>query len=147
MKELVAMIPEWLAITHGRDVAVGLPREEALRRAALLRGLLRDGKVKPDEVVLDEDLKDVFHALVNLVIGSEPRSGRDLAEEADAVYQFIRRVDWIDDDFGEKQDLLIRCATAGWAALGQDAAAVAKRRTSIMYNVDLTPHNLTRVPP
>lgn len=128
MKELVAMIPEWLAITHGRDVAVGLPREEALRRAAVLRGLLRDGKVKPDEVVLDEGLKDVLYALVALVTEIDPRGGEALVEEANGVYQFLARVEWPDDDFGEKKDLTVKLAAAGWGALGTSLEEVERFR-------------------
>jgi hypothetical protein len=143
---LVSMIPDWLAVTASREVSIGLSREEALHRAAVLRRLLRDGKVKPEDVILDEDLKAVFHALVALVTEIEPRAGEALAQEANAVYQFLARVDWPDDDFGERKDLLTRCAEAGWRAMGTSLAEVEKRRIETQKSPGGVAHHFSTDP-
>lgn len=132
---LVSMIPDWLAVTEGRDISVGLSREDALRCATVLRRLLLDRKVDPMLVVVDDSLKAVFQALVSLVTESELPPCRRVAEEADAIYDFIQRVDWVSDDVGEKEDLLRRCAAAGWTALRVNLSALALDRLSMISSV------------
>jgi len=128
MPELLSAIPDWLTVTRRRDVAMGLSEEEACRRAGVLRGLLRARRVDPANVSLDEDLKDVFYALVALVTRATARTGAALAEEANSIYQFIRRVEWPDDDFEEKRGLLLSLAEAGWLALGTSVCAISAQR-------------------
>ncbi|MGH9388269.1 MAG: hypothetical protein ACRD1Z_01545, partial [Vicinamibacteria bacterium] len=127
--EIVSMVPDWLAVTGGREISVGLPREEALRRAAVLRRLLEANKVSPEQVSLDEDLKAIFYALVALVTEIEPLEGEACAGEANSVYQFIARLEWPDDDFDEKLDLLRSLAEAGWRAVGLNLESVDRGRS------------------
>lgn len=129
-RDLAALIPSWLAVTRGREIATGLSREEALERARLLRRLLAERKVLPHKVVLDEDLKDVLHALVTLVTALEPLAAEQLVSEANVVYQFVRQVAWPDDGFEEQRDLLTRCASAGWKELGSSFQEVERQRAS-----------------
>jgi tetratricopeptide (TPR) repeat protein len=131
ISQLVSLIPDWLAVTAGREVSVGLSREDVLRRASVLRGLLRDGKLDPVCVDLDEDLRAVFHGLVALVTDIDPKIGRHLAAEASAVYHFIRRVEWGCDDLGERRELLRRCAEVGWQALGVSIRDVCLSRNRL----------------
>jgi tetratricopeptide (TPR) repeat protein len=134
---LVTVIPEWLALTRARDVSVGLSDEEALRRALVLRVLLREGRVSGADVVLDEDLKDVFWALVVLVTEKDPRAGSDVVQEANAAYHFLTLVEWSEDDFGEKRHLLRSLAQAGCRVLGSDVETVGRRRAQFEDGVAL----------
>ncbi len=129
--QLVSMIPDWLEVTAGRDVSVGLSREEALRRAGLLRGLLRDDKFEPKDVALDEDLKGVFHALVALVTNLEPLEDSARAEETNRVYQFLLAVNWEGDTLDEKRSLLTDCAMSGLRALRLDFESLTRLRLAL----------------
>ena len=131
LSKLLSAIPDWLAVTDGSEVACGLSDEEARRRAAVLRGLLRDGRVDPAGVLPDDNLKDVFYALVGLVIGDDQQVGEALAEESDAVYQFLARVEWPDDDLGERRELLRVLADSGLRAQGTSIEAVSLHRRQI----------------
>lgn len=142
--QLVSIIPGWVAVTAGREVSVGLSRDDALRRASVMRGLLRDRKLDPANVVLDEDLKAVFHALVALVTDADPKVGRRLAAEASAVYHFIRRVDWLSDDLDEQADLLLSCAEAGWRAIGMNVQEVSATRNRLEDGAESLPAKYRR---
>ncbi len=128
--DLAALIPSWLAVTRGRQIAIGLSREEVLRRAAALRCLLRDGKVQAQDGVISEDLKDVLHALVALVTDLDPLPGPDLADEASAIFRLLSCVVWQDDASGERTDLMFHLAEKGWAALGYERPRLGLLRTS-----------------
>ena len=132
------MIPGWLAVTAEHDVSVGLSREDVLRRASLLRELLQGREVDPARVALDDDLKAVFHGLVALVTDIDPKVGRHLAREANAVYHFIRAVEWDSDVLGERDTLLRSCAEAGWRALGIDLQDVCAVRSRLEDGIPLT---------
>lgn len=137
LREIVATIPAWLTVTGDREVSIGLSHEEARGRAVVLRRLLRQGTVQPGDVVLDEELKDVFYALVDLATVEETASNASFVAEANAIYQFLDRVKWLEDDFNEKRDLLRRLGEAGWRALGEDVEVLARRRARLEDGVAL----------
>ena len=150
VRALVAAIPGWLAVTGGRDLNVGLSEEEARRRAAVLRGLLREGKVNPVEVVIDEELKDVFYALLELITAEERQSGTPLREEVHAIYQFLDGVEWPNDDFSEKRVLLQRllrvgATNASWDCTEASPDALWNLARSLSEQVDSAPSLVLRV--
>lgn len=113
--DLVRLIPDWLALTRDADIPLGISRGEALRRASELRRLLREGTAPPaTSIAPDEDFKDVLDALVFLLSESAASKEVGLLEEADSAYQLIRRIQWEEDDFYERQALLRRCSDIGW---------------------------------
>jgi tetratricopeptide (TPR) repeat protein len=120
----IELIPEWLAATRDVDIATGLSREEALLRARKLRHLIREGKVSPKDVELDEDGKDVLYALVKLLTESRHQPGADVTSEANAICLFLRRVEWPAAGFEEKAELLRWCAQIGWMLSGRSFADV-----------------------
>jgi tetratricopeptide (TPR) repeat protein len=132
--EIISLIPDWLTLTREADIPLGLSREEAFKRARELRRLLRDRRMPaPTAIEPDEDFKDVLHALVLLLSDSAASQSDGLLEEADAVYQFILRIDWGDDDFDEQRLLLRQCAEIGWQSVGisiADTAAFRRRQPS-----------------
>jgi len=117
--EIISLIPDWLALTRDTDIPLGLSREEAFRRARELRRLLRERRLpSPTSIEPDEDFKDVLHALVLLLSEAAADQPDGLLEEADAVYQFIRRIPWEDDEFDQRRSLLRRCAEIGFRSAG-----------------------------
>jgi len=124
LKELVA---EWLLSNEGAEAQLGLEAEEIFARAKQLKPLIAAGVVSPGEVELDEDLKDVLYALVTLV-STDPRDA-DSAREAQAICRFIRGISWPDDELGEKQDLVMRCAAAAQEAASAVGTAPDTRGT------------------
>lgn len=118
IRDFRTAVPGWLAVTRGQDVALGLSREDALRRASVLRDLMRQEKVGAANAVVDDDLKDILHALVALVTHLEPLVGTELADETNAVYQLVADIEWPEDEFDEKRGLLCSLAEVGWRALG-----------------------------
>jgi hypothetical protein len=132
-RESIELIPEWLAATRDLEIATGLSREEALLHARKLRHLIRQGKVSPKDIELDEDGKDVLHALLKLF--SEASSGSptlagEIVREADAVFRLIRDLRWTKDEFAEKAGLLRSYAELGWTGLGTQIAEVDRLRTA-----------------
>ena len=123
IRELVGLIPRWLALTSKSDVSVGLPVEEALHKAKALFGLIRRDEVDPSQVLASDTLVDVFHALVSFL-----HDGTSLAD-VNAVYQFLDGVAWRDDDFGEKRQLLRQVAILGWRLAGTTLDDVERKRS------------------
>lgn len=114
--ELVALIPRWLAQTHGVDVPTGLRREEAVRRAVDLYHRLKMNRLVPSELELNDDFKDTLHGLVQVAL---PMTRVTLRSAAD-VFRLIERLPWPEHDYQEKQDLLQIVASLGWRAMGCD---------------------------
>lgn len=106
LKELIA---EWLEYAGDSRPVVGLEIEEALRRARRLLPQIGAGRLESSDVVLDEDFKDVLYGLVRLV---QTNARGATAEQPKAVYEFIRGIEWPDDIFGEKAELLAQCLAA-----------------------------------
>jgi tetratricopeptide (TPR) repeat protein len=146
----IELIPEWLAATRDVDIATGLSREEALLRARKLRHLIREGKVSPKDVELDEEGKDVLHALLKLL--SEASSGSptlagEIVREADVVFRLIRDLRWTKDEFAEKAGLLRSYAELGWTGLGTQGTEVDRLRTAYVDGGEvetILPPNLWR---
>ncbi len=114
LKEVLA---EWLEATRGLEIPVGLEIEEALERARELMPLILAGAILPGQVRLDEEFKDVLYGLVSLAT----RSHEGSSLEIQAVYRFIRGIEWPDDTFDEKGDLLRECRTAAREKIFQEA--------------------------
>jgi tetratricopeptide (TPR) repeat protein len=62
------------------------------------------GETGPDDVVLDDDFKTVLHALVRLV--AEEARRPEARSEVKRINEFLRRIRWRSDNFGEKAELL-----------------------------------------
>jgi tetratricopeptide (TPR) repeat protein len=121
LDELVDLIPECLVMTRGTKVYTGLSREDAIRRAEALREAIRGGRARPaEDVVLNDDSKEVLHALVFL-LGSSANDAESLFVEAGKTYSFLRSVEWGDDLLGEKEGLLRDCTDIARRAAGCDA--------------------------
>lgn len=106
LKELIAA---WLDLTKDGSPLGGLDQEEAFQRAAELRPLLGSEKAWLPET-LDEDSKDVLFALVALLEDSPAENLEARQEEGRAAFRFIAIRVWTPDEFGEKAELLSRCA-------------------------------------
>jgi len=105
----------WLSVTRTLEPYSGLgPREARRRGGELLQRILR-GDIRPSDVELSEDFKDVLSALVGSLRGFEPLEQR--CQTADAVYQFIARLSWQDREKDERRDFLFESAVAGWGDL------------------------------
>jgi len=141
-REPIEIIPEWLAATRDVEIATGLSREEALIRANQLRQLIREGRVSPKDVELDEEAKDVLHAAVKLLAETNGEPSEAVAREADAIYQFIRRTGWSEDYLGEKRQLLAECARIGLRLLGKSAELVNDERHHAMSDREPPPLDL-----
>lgn len=128
--DLNHLIGDWLAVT--RDAAPPLPlgEIEAERRASELLQAILDRRVTPASIVLDEETKQILSVLVRQVADSIQDPERKL-HSADAVYQFIRRLTWPSDAFGEQQDLLLECAEIGFGAVGVDHGGILRRRLGL----------------
>jgi hypothetical protein len=135
--ELLALIPQWVALSRDRQIDPGLSREEALKRARLLRRRLDQGQLEPGGLKADESLKDVLHGLVQLVTQIEPRPGRALGEEATAVWAFLRGLPWRDDLLDERFELIERCAIAGLEAFGRDLVTIKSVRRAFLNGEEL----------
>lgn len=121
------VLTDWLALTRDVDLPTGLDRERALARARHLRRRILAGTTNPEELEIDEEAKDVLYALVEL-LRSEPATGASPLHEARALYQFIRLVDWPDDELQERRELLRSCAETGLASVGLSVAEVSRKR-------------------
>src|SRR5215467_9640056 len=95
--ELKKRIAAWLAVTKGEDISVGLTEEEAARRAKLLLDSILDGNASLESVT-DDDFKHVLSIVVALLRDREG-AGDTKLRDANAVYQFIRRLPWPEDAF------------------------------------------------
>jgi tetratricopeptide (TPR) repeat protein len=112
----------WLSVTRTLEPYSGLGLREAHRRAdELLKVILRGG-IRPRDVELSEDFKDVLSALVGSLRDFEPVDQR--CSIADAVYKFIAHLEWQQSEMDEARDLLYESAVAGW----KDLDAVYKER-------------------
>lgn len=123
-RSLREMIAVWLEATPGVKMSTGLEVEEAMARARQLLPLVAVGALSGRDVRLDDDFKSVLYGLVRLV--TEPPVAAT-PPDAGAVHRFISEVPWCEDLFGEKNDLLRRCAAATNRSANQagsrDAAA------------------------
>jgi tetratricopeptide (TPR) repeat protein len=97
-------ISEWLEVTRDTRIPTGISTAAALRRARQLRREIVSGERGPTDFVVDEDFKNVLHALVGLAV--EAKTNDASIEEADAIRKFIDRIPWRPDVFAEKRDLL-----------------------------------------
>jgi hypothetical protein len=133
LKELIAA---WLDVTKDEPPPLGLPVQEALRRAEKLRRQLREAKGSaPALTELDEDSKDVLLALVQLVC-DEPLLPS--AAEAARLYRFIDQTRWEPDEFGQKDELLARCKEIAGAALTLQLAGRQSETPSTDRRLDAT---------
>jgi tetratricopeptide (TPR) repeat protein len=101
-------ISSWLEVTQGVRVPTGISPASARRRARQLGRRIAGGEMVPNDVVLDEDLKNVLHALVRLIV--EKKTNDKSVEEAGRAHRFIKAIDWRADIFAEKRDLLHQLA-------------------------------------
>ncbi len=109
-------IAAWLEATRGIELVVGLDAKEAERRALALLAAILENRISPDSMVLDEEAKQVLSILVRQLAELNADKG-DRLRQAAAVARFIGRLRWSDDNFGEKEDLLLECEQVG---LGED---------------------------
>jgi tetratricopeptide (TPR) repeat protein len=129
--QLKQRIAAWLAVTKGEEISVGLTGEEATRRGRLLLESILDGTAAPESIVVDDYFKQVLSVIVAL-LRERDGQGEAKVRDANAVYQYIRRVSCLDDAFGETADLLVECAETGWAALGLLSREVSRRRETLL---------------
>ncbi len=107
--EVQELIADFLASGQKIELPASFDKDEAIRRARELLADIVEGKTPPAEIRVDEDLKRVAYALVYGLLrdgkGGESRHAR-------LVYEFIRDLNWTDDVFGEKEELLGDCVAA-----------------------------------
>jgi tetratricopeptide (TPR) repeat protein len=97
-------ISDWLEISRGVQVPVGISPHAARRRARQLRREILDGEIGSREIVLDEDLKSVLYALV--LLSAEAKVNQKSIEESDRIHGFLKNITWHQDRFAEKEELL-----------------------------------------
>lgn len=117
VRRLKDQIAEWLELTKGMELPLGLEIEEALERASELMPLILDGKISSAGIELDEEFKDVLYGLVALLVEAKKVSG-GLPRETEAVFRFISGIEWLHDSYGEKEELLRECAAESQEAIG-----------------------------
>ncbi len=136
--EIVPAIREWLAATADLEIATGLSRDEARRRARELLAAIEAGSVAPDQVEADDDLKDVLWAIVEEL--DEKPLGHSTFEECDRVYQFVTALSVESDPFDERDEVLHRVARIGWGSAPGGLAPVLKARAGIWEHGDEQRH-------
>lgn len=129
VQRLKRQIAAWLAVTGQARPSVGLDEQEASRRADDLLSAILENRVRPESLEPNEETKQVLSIIVRRLKESILDPGQRL-HQADAVYQFIRRLRWPTDEFGEQRDLLLECAEIGWGAIGLSVTEVDERRRS-----------------
>jgi hypothetical protein len=106
----------------------GLEREEAIRRARETYQLILADRIPPEDFELDQQRKDVLYAMVYVVLDAEISAGGRPMRQAMAVYEFIRGIQWDDDDLGERETLLTDCVAAARRHLGAARAEGAGQK-------------------
>jgi len=136
--EIVPAIRDWLATTADLEVATGLSRDEARRRAREFLATVVAGSVAPDQVEIDDDLKDVLWAMVE-ALGEKPL-GHSTFEECDHVYQFVSALSVENDPFAERDEVLQRIARIGWHSSPGGLDTILKARAAIWEHGDELRH-------
>lgn len=109
------------------DVALGISREEAERRALhMLETLGREGGASLS-LSLSEDLADVLHALVQELARSESMSEGHYEVLRD-VHRLLAGLAWPRDEFAEKAQLLIHISQLAWSQSLKQGDALPTRQ-------------------
>ena len=110
--EIVPAIRDWLAATTGMEIPLGLSPTDARRGAREFLSAIAAGTVLPDNVEMDDELKDILWASVGEL--SDKPLGHPTFEESDRLYQFVAALPMGNDPFDERDDLLNSVARIGW---------------------------------
>jgi tetratricopeptide (TPR) repeat protein len=137
--EIVPAIRDWLAATSDVEIATGLSRDEARRRARDLLAAIAVRSVAPDHVEADDDdLKDVLWAVIEEL--DEKPLGTPTFAECDRVYQFVGALSLEGDLFEEVDDVLHRVARIGWRSSPGGLETILKARAAIWEHGDEQRH-------
>ena len=98
--DLPNRIAAWVAVTSDLEIPAGPNPGDLTRGARSLRAAILSNAISPDAVIVDDGFKHVVSAAVSL-LREAPHEAR--LREADALYQFVRRLDWESDPIGERQ--------------------------------------------
>jgi len=108
--DLTEFIPVWLEATKDAEVSTGLPVDEALRRATLLREAIRQRTIRPEDVERSTEFVEVLYALSLLLERDEDATPERLLADCEAVFHFARALSWL----GEGSAPLSRLAFLCW---------------------------------
>ncbi len=136
--EIVPAIRDWLAATSGVEIPLGLSREDARWRACEFLAAIVDGTIAPDQVEMDDDLKDVLWASVE-ELDEKPLSQLTF-EECDCFYRFVAALSVEDDPFDERDEILHRVARIGWRSAPGGLEAALEARAAIWEHGDEQRH-------
>jgi hypothetical protein len=112
--DLTELIPAWLEATKDVEVSTGLPVDEALRKAALLREAIRQGTIRPEDVELSSDFAEVLHALSLLLERDENATPECLLTDGEALFHFTEALAWPNDEPESRLEALARMAFLCW---------------------------------
>jgi hypothetical protein len=87
--DLTELIPVWLEATKDVEVSTGLPAEEALKRASLLRKAIREGTIRSANVELTAEFVETLHALCLILEHDETASPERLLEDCEIAFDFV----------------------------------------------------------
>jgi tetratricopeptide (TPR) repeat protein len=135
---MVLAIRDWLATTTDLEVATGLSREEARRRARELLAAIAAGTLAPEQVIAGDDLKDVLWAIVEEL--ADKPLGHSAFEECDHIYQFVAALSVENDPFEERDEVLHRIAMIGWQSSPGGLETILKARAAIWEHGDELGH-------
>jgi tetratricopeptide (TPR) repeat protein len=136
--EIVPAIRDWLAATTGVELPLGLSRADARRRAPEFLAGIAAGTVLPENVDVDEELKDILWASVD-ELDAKPL-GRATFEECDRFYQFVMGLRVENDAFYERDEVLHGVARLGWRSAPGGLEAVFRDRAIIWQSGDEIRH-------
>ncbi len=132
--EIVPAIRGWLAATSDMEIPIGLSREEARRRGRELLVAIVAEALPPDNLEVDDDLKDVLWAAIEELDAKQ--FGQETFEECDRLYRFLLDLRPGTDTFDERDDLLHHVARIGWRSAPGGLEALGRARASVWLHGD-----------
>jgi tetratricopeptide (TPR) repeat protein len=146
----VVQTAAWVARKDVSPSELGLGTERACALAKELLIGLRAGTVDLANVELDDTGIDVLHAAIEVLALAPSEDPNQTVADLSRLYEFSSSASWPVPTFGEKEELLEKCALWAWrlcrragrVSLAEDWAGRACRASGLIHDFSVDPNSL-----